>query len=101
VCWAEGEEEAGEALEQEWEFQHTVQALEVYVAGKWRGIDVVDASTLVTHGGGWGDEDPDRQLAKSMQLGRLWGAEQGWAEVQIRRRAKPPDTQLRRLKHWS
>jgi hypothetical protein len=64
----------------------------------WRasggGVDVVDASTLATHGGGWGDEDPDRQLAKGMQLGRLWGAEQGWAEVQIRRRAKPPDTQL-------
>jgi hypothetical protein len=89
VRWAEGEEEAGEALEQEWEFQHTVQALEVYVADKWGRVDVVDVSTLVTHGGGWGDEDPDRQLAKSMQLGRLWGAEQGWAEVQIRRRAKP------------
>ena len=44
-------------MEQEWEFQHTVQALEVYVADKWGGGDVVDVSTLVTPGGGWGDEE--------------------------------------------
>ena len=60
-------------------------ALEKVVAEAW----ALDATTVVTHGGGWGDENADRQLAKGMQIGRLWGAEQGEAEVRIRRRAVP------------
>jgi hypothetical protein len=73
VSWADGEEGEEQMVERVWDFSHTVHALKLWVATEWPSVK--DARKVVVHGGGWGSEDGDRQLAESMQLGRLWGAE--------------------------
>jgi hypothetical protein len=79
-------------VERVWDFSHTVHALKLWVATEWPSVK--DARKVVVHGGGWGSEDGDRQLAESMQLGRLWGAEQGVAEVHIRKGECPTGDSL-------
>jgi len=92
VSWADGEDGEEQMVERVWDFSHTVHALKLWVATEWPSVK--DARKVVVHGGGWGSEDGDRQLAESMQLGRLWGAEQGVAEVHIRKGECPTGDSL-------
>jgi hypothetical protein len=69
-------------LEGQWEYRNKVAALATWAAGHWE----LPAAQVVVHGGSWGSEDADRQLSKSMELGRLWGAGQRRTKVYIRLR---------------
>jgi hypothetical protein len=69
VAWSADEGGKEQVLEGQWEYRNKVAALATWAAVHWE----LPASQVVVHGGSWGNEDADRQLSKSMELGRLWG----------------------------